>query len=562
MSDKLSGENILLIQGELQKILRSSQFSNAPIVRAFLEYAVNETVSGRGSRIKAYTIASEVFDKGPEFDPSSDTIVRTTAGRVRKALDAYNLACDEERRVVITLPKGCYVPDFTFHDMSAPPEPETIGRPPQRRFSFSRTGILIGACISVVVAMAVLAIFWWRNERDASAGDLIIAVRPVQYGDRKQQSLARAVDVRLAPALSRIGLAEIYPPDAPIGTKEDARKASIPEITLTLKADIADSPTPELRWQLMDGASGRLLWAAREALSSADPASIDKVIDKVSFQILGESGAVPLALARYHSEIFSKQTCLSRTQLLQTMEDAGIYPKMRECLEQAVARFPNDPSAWAILSTFYTVRTRYYAAGNPKDRAALIELARRAAAKAEDLAPDAYLTKVALMQLALRQGNVAEFDALQTQLRANYPGDISLKLRIASRLARLGRGREALAIYDEARTDWGLDLNSRAGDIALGYFVEGDYETARGEILRTTSDQRYVLIIKAAILGKLGLTKEARPVIAALVASDPDIKHTFYPWLTELNWARPLIVNIANGLAGAGLDVDVDNDRK
>ena len=42
----------------------------------FLEYLVNETLAGRGERLKAYNVALEVFERPETFDPTVDPLVR------------------------------------------------------------------------------------------------------------------------------------------------------------------------------------------------------------------------------------------------------------------------------------------------------------------------------------------------------------------------------------------------------------------------------------------------------------------------------------------------------
>jgi hypothetical protein len=80
--------------------------------RRFLGYVVEETLAGRGSRIKAYSIAVEVFGRNAAFDPQNDPIVRINAGHLRRSLERYYLTAGRADPVLITIPKGGYVPTF------------------------------------------------------------------------------------------------------------------------------------------------------------------------------------------------------------------------------------------------------------------------------------------------------------------------------------------------------------------------------------------------------------------------------------------------------------------
>jgi len=57
-------------------------------------------------------IGSEVFDKGPAFDPRSDPIVRVQARRLRAQLARYYREEGQTDEILIELPKGGYTPTF------------------------------------------------------------------------------------------------------------------------------------------------------------------------------------------------------------------------------------------------------------------------------------------------------------------------------------------------------------------------------------------------------------------------------------------------------------------
>ena len=99
-----------VIRAQLDRILKSSQFQQSQRRRRFLEYVVNETLAGRGERIKGYTIALEVFDRPSTFDANADPIVRMEAGRVRDRLREFYQSDGLSDPVRIELPKGSYTP--------------------------------------------------------------------------------------------------------------------------------------------------------------------------------------------------------------------------------------------------------------------------------------------------------------------------------------------------------------------------------------------------------------------------------------------------------------------
>ena len=76
------------VRAELSRILASPHFDASERNRGFLTYVVEQALAGRTDRIKAYTIATEVFGRDPKFDPQLDSIVRIEAGRLRRVARA------------------------------------------------------------------------------------------------------------------------------------------------------------------------------------------------------------------------------------------------------------------------------------------------------------------------------------------------------------------------------------------------------------------------------------------------------------------------------------------
>ena len=67
------------VRAQLKRILSSAEFNVPDRLRRFLLYIVNETLSGRSDRIKAYSVAVEVFGRDARLDIQSDPVVRIEA---------------------------------------------------------------------------------------------------------------------------------------------------------------------------------------------------------------------------------------------------------------------------------------------------------------------------------------------------------------------------------------------------------------------------------------------------------------------------------------------------
>ncbi len=111
LSDITGFEDV--IRGCLFRMTNSIGFARSPRARKFIIYIVEETLSGRAERIKECAIALDVFDRKIGDDFVGDSLVRTSAKRLRDTLDAYNNGIGKSEPIHITIPKGSYIPRFT-----------------------------------------------------------------------------------------------------------------------------------------------------------------------------------------------------------------------------------------------------------------------------------------------------------------------------------------------------------------------------------------------------------------------------------------------------------------
>jgi len=100
------------IREQLNRIIASATFRGSLRLTSFLRFVVEAALTGRGSRIKAYTVAVEALGRPDDFDPQNDPIVRVEAVRLRHALAHYYAGAGIDDPIVIEMPRGCYVPNF------------------------------------------------------------------------------------------------------------------------------------------------------------------------------------------------------------------------------------------------------------------------------------------------------------------------------------------------------------------------------------------------------------------------------------------------------------------
>jgi TolB-like protein len=117
------------IHHQLAKILSFPLFKNSVILSRFLTFIVEETLEGREKTLKEYTIGTNVLSKKTGYDPQSDASVRIHAGRLRRGLYDYYYGPGSHDPILITVPKGSYVPQFDWVEPSGPKDmPDQIRR--------------------------------------------------------------------------------------------------------------------------------------------------------------------------------------------------------------------------------------------------------------------------------------------------------------------------------------------------------------------------------------------------------------------------------------------------
>lgn len=78
-----------VVQAELSLLLSDPLFDRSPMLSRLLSYLVEETLAGRGDRLKSYSVAVEGLGRAPDFDATADSYPRVQISRLRKQLAAY-----------------------------------------------------------------------------------------------------------------------------------------------------------------------------------------------------------------------------------------------------------------------------------------------------------------------------------------------------------------------------------------------------------------------------------------------------------------------------------------
>ncbi len=147
----------------LRRVLESRQFRRAARLRQFLHFVGSHVLNGETSEIHEADIGRSVYERRDDYTPAEDSIVRVEARNLRTKLAAYYQSEGATDPVVITVPKGTYVPRFD-------PRGALPAAPDRDRANRSRA-----SRVATVLALAFLASLggnlWLASSRHAdSAG--------------------------------------------------------------------------------------------------------------------------------------------------------------------------------------------------------------------------------------------------------------------------------------------------------------------------------------------------------------------------------------------------------
>ena len=148
---------------ELARVLGSRLFSNSPKKTRFLEFVCEQTFAGNGEKLNEYQIGVEVYERGVDFNPQRDPIVRVQAHEIRRLLKKYYEEDGKTSPIRMDLPAGHYVPIFTRHTEQEPALiesgtlPVTSGRPHADRLPWTLTAVF--GILSIVLA-GLLVLNW------------------------------------------------------------------------------------------------------------------------------------------------------------------------------------------------------------------------------------------------------------------------------------------------------------------------------------------------------------------------------------------------------------------
>jgi TolB-like protein len=284
------------IREELGRVLNSGPFAQSRRRQRFLEYIVNETLAGRGDRLKGYTIAVEVFDRPETFDPVTDPLVRIEAARLREKLREYYDTDGRDDPVIIELPKGAYTPHIAFRsEPSSSTASSAIKTEPR-----SRTTAWALSALAVLLLLAAFGTWRWWTASPPLSEKASIAVLPFENigRDPKWDRFADGITEDIVTDLSHSkdlfviarNSTEIYR-DKPADVRSIGRDLGVGYV---LEGSIQPSGDQiRVTAQLIDTKTGVHVWSDRYDRAATDLFDVQSdVTEKIVATLIGYEGAV------------------------------------------------------------------------------------------------------------------------------------------------------------------------------------------------------------------------------------------------------------------------------
>ncbi|MCV9999533.1 hypothetical protein OE766_14915 [Pararhizobium sp. YC-54] len=538
-------------------------------MKDFLHHVVSETLEGRADRIKSYSVGLEVFGRSDSFDPATDSVVRSTASRLRAALCAYYKDEGKSDPVTITIDRGSYVPEFK---LLTSPAAEAVVQPnlksddedPSRKTVPSKKDRLRAALFAIIPIICAVSLLSYTPsnvlipKQAASAATIrrpCIVVPPAvatRYSPAAID-LVQALNDQLAVEMRAIGVATIMAaPDAEAANALAERcaagdlAASVFRLTVTVRPEQAGL---FMVWRLIDVQTE----AVESSLAERIDAEVtpDRSVNVLASQILGTEGSLAVLLDRRYHNTLDPRECLSKAQRLEYLFDDVGRGKLRDCLEQIAQAAPNNPEAWALLSLVYARESR----NEPSlggDPAPFSAKALHAAREAERLSPDTFQTIKARMYLAYMDNRLPMYEAISSQLLERFGGAPNIKILIGSCDISLGRYDRGIALIKQGiaqkRSAGGFDFVM----LAFAAYAQGNYLQALELADRVSLDEYYLVhVIKAAALGQLMRLDAAKRELHELDALRPNYSKYLYPDFRNRNIGETVIAAFDDGLRKA-----------
>jgi len=516
------------IRAHMSHVCDSSEFRGKKTLCHLLLYLVEETLAGRSDDIKGYSIAVDVFNKDPSFNPDLNPLVRINVGRLRRSLELHYARCPKDTPFRIVIPVGNYAPQFL-------PMHSSVGS--------------------------------GQNQPDSSYEAVpldrpVIAVLPFSNltGDPNQDYFVQGFAEELSIELSRYQDFKILGYHAGNFPKNggDADGRTKGEAHFAIEGAIRkDEQSVKISIKTFDVTTGEQIWGEHYRRKLTDSSLIliqEEIIAQAVATLISEYGVVPHVLSKEAKARRTKDPSVYDAKLRfyyhQSQHTPESYKAAFYALEMAVQKDPENGTATAMLGNLYGIR---YMLDLPNSAGAL-EKAAELAKKACELDPFNQLVRIVSATIYFyKEQKELFFEEMEKALDLNPNSPIRVG-SIGFFLSLYGDWERGTNLLEKAMTqNTGYPLYYHGVTCSYHYRLN-HYEAALEEAQKyTVPGLFWGPMLRAACLGQLNEATNAKKHIADLASLRPDFPDKAEMLLRRYIKEDDLIAKIMDGLVKAGM---------
>ncbi len=512
------------VRAALDRVIAGGLADSSDRQRQLLRYIVTEEIEGRGERLKAYAIATEVFDRPADFDAQQDAIVRVEVGRLRKSLELYFATTGATDPVRIFIDKGGYRPRFEFAgaaEASELPPQEAIGAasPPVWRIPWLGVAAIVGLCL--------IAGFWgWRYYAQPflRSGPRLAVAPFTLAADRDGQAyIGVGLRAEVVSVLSEFDWLTVFPLTRQVDLAA-LGKSKRSKIDYLLKASVQIAGDQIVVTPLLvDAETGALRWSKRyeTSLKASEMLAMERdIAARVAADVGQPFGVVAnMEMTRIDQDAFNGDEayrCHLRAIQFWTSYRRDDFEPAKQCADSLASTSDANVQAMRAILLLDAARLDF----DPRPRAEILAEAAGLAAEAYKRNDKGALPRTARYTSALCQGDTEIFKRVGLAAVRDYPNNPATLLDVGAKMALgLGDWEQGIELVARARAQSGYISNwYEFADVVDAIRRNADADTEGLHAAALDNNHPLLLVVDLAMQSRLHNEAGRRAAMSALAS--------------------------------------------
>jgi hypothetical protein len=152
----------------VHRVASSSTLEKSPRLRAFFLHVCRCALEDKPEEATEQQIGIYVYGRMPGYNPNDDNIVRSQARMLRMKLEHHFANEGKDEPVIITIPKGQYLPVFESRPKEPPPLSAAVAHVPVDRQSGRRRWFIITLAVAFALAVLLFGYMLLRPQRNTA----------------------------------------------------------------------------------------------------------------------------------------------------------------------------------------------------------------------------------------------------------------------------------------------------------------------------------------------------------------------------------------------------------